>query len=265
MILCRPLPCNRRAVTQAVASSPPWDPTTPGTPNRWRSAEDGKLWTNAGKTTAAGLGDAVYTVEALVGSDMVQSSATLRPYVATLGSRWAVRSDNVDDNTGNNDSVTAGAKTYGVIFEIFSAPGASSAETILRIGSSPNQIILRHSGLSSSAAKGFHFGFDRSTTSQVCIQDSAGPALLSNGVHTVVIRYDGVSATSASSYRCWLDGVEITLTTGGNMAASGFGRWLATSVPAEVCDCSIGEDVLYYSALAEADCIALSAYLEAMR
>lgn len=251
---------------QSKTSSPPWDPTTPGAPNRWRSAEPGKLWTDAAKTAAAGLTDAVYTIEALVGSDMVQSSATLRPYVTTLGSRWGVRTDNIDDNIDNNDAVSSGAKTYGVIFEIFSAPSASGGETIVRIGSSPTQIIIRHSGLSSSTAKGFHFGFDRSSGfSAVCIQDSAGPALLSNGIHTVVIRYDGVSATSASSYRCWLDGVEIALTTGGNMAASGFGRWLATSVPAEVCDCAIGEDVLYYSALSEADCLALSAYLEAMR
>ena len=248
-------------------SSAIWTPDTPGAPERWRNVVAGRLYQDTGKTTpATNPGDPVACLVAMYGSDHVQSSLTLRPYLTTIGTgRLALRSDNVDDTIGNNDALSLGAKTYGILFRIYSAPGSTAAETIARVGFyPPGQLIVRHSGLSSTSAKGWHVACDRVSGSQPCIQGPS-PALLSNAVHTLVIRYDGVAAATASSYRIWLDGVEQTATTGGNVAASGFGRWLATSVPAEVCDVAVAEDVLWTSALSESDCLSLVSYLEAQR
>ena len=257
---------NLSAIRRRVPSGAIWTPTTPGNPDWWHSVELGRIWQDTAGTTAATTGgDPVARIDAYYGSNFSQSTSTLRPYLTTLGSRLAVRSDDTDDNLGVNDTFGSdSARTFACIFEIFSAPGASSAETIVRIGASPRQIILRHSGLSSSSAKGWHVAIDRTSANAVCIQGSS-PALLSNAIHTIVVRYDGGGAASAGAYRIWLDGVEQTATTGGNVAASGYGRWLATSVPAEVCNCSVAETIVWNSALSESDCLSCSAYLEAMR
>lgn len=250
----------------AGSAAPAWDPTTPGNPIWWHSVELGEIWQDTGAVTpAATPGDVIGRVDARYGTNFTQSNATLKPYLATLGSRYGARSDNIDDNIGSTATLTTGAKTLALIFEIFSAPSSTGNEQILQLGATPCAVIVRHSGLTASGAKGFYFGFDRTSTNAVCIQDSAGPALLSNGIHTLVARYDGVSNIASTSYRAWVDGVEVTLTTGGNLAASGNTRALATSVPSLVFDGTWAESILWDFALAEADCIAAAAYLEAMR
>jgi hypothetical protein len=242
-----------------------WTPDTPGAPAWWHEVTLGRIWQDtAGTVAATTAGDPVARIDARYGTNFSQASGTLQPYLTALGSVLAARSDNVDDNLGSTATFSAGAKTFAALFEVFSAPTSTGNETVIRLGASPQQIILRHSGLTASSAKGWHVGVDRSTTSAVCIQGTS-PALLSNAIHSIVVRYDGVSATAASSYRIWLDGVEITTATGGNVAATGNTRWLATSVPAEVCDAAIAESMVWTSALAEADCIAAAAYLEAKR
>ena len=81
---------------------------------------------------------------------------------------------------------------------------------------------------------------------------------------------DGATRTftgtaSAAAYRLWLDGVEVTAATGGNVAASGNTRWLATSTPSEVANAAVRESIVWTSALSPADCAAAAAYLEAKR
>lgn len=243
-----------------------WTPDTPGAPAWWHEIALGRIWQDTAGTIAAITGgDPIARVDAHYGTNFSQASTSLQPYLSTVGSVLAARSDDVDDNLGSSATRSASAATLAVLFEVFSAPGATAAETILRLGATPVQIIVRHSGLTASSAKGWHVAFDRTSSNAVCIQGSA-PALLSNGVHTLVVRYDGVSATAASSYRIWLDGVEVTpLATGGNVAATGNTRWLATSSAAEVFNGAVAESILWTSALAEADCIAAAAYLEAKR
>lgn len=243
-----------------------WTPETPGAPDWWHIVESGRIWQDtAGTTAATSPGDPVARIDARYGTNFSQSTSGLRPYLTSLGTVLAVRSDDVDDNLGHSSTFASdGAKTFAGLFEIISAPGASAAETIIRLGATPRQIILRHSGLSSSSAKGWHVAVDRTSTNAQCIQGPT-PELLSNGIHSIVVRYDGGGTAVASAYRIWLDGTEITATLGGNAAASGNCRWLATSVPAEVFNGSVHESLVWLSALSESDCISCSAYLEAKR
>jgi hypothetical protein len=242
-----------------------WTPDTPGAPAWWHEVALGRIWQDTAATLAATTaGHPVARIDARYGTNFTQGGVSLQPYLTPLGSVLAARSDDVDDNLGSTATFTAGAKTLAVLFEVFSAPGTTAAETLLRLGATPAQIILRHSGLSASSARGWHVGIDRTSSNAVCIQGTS-PALLSNAIHSIVVRYDGVSATAASSYRIWLDGVEVTTATGGNMAATGNTRWLATSAASEVANASVAESIVWTSALAEADCIAAAAYLEAKR
>lgn len=242
-----------------------WTPQSPGDPAWWHEVVLGRIWQDtAGTVAATTAGDPIARIDARFGTNFTQASVSLQPYLSTLGDGLAARSDDVDDNLGNTATKSAGAGVLAVIFEIFSAPSSSGNETILRLGATPVQVILRHSGLSASSAKGWHVGFDRTSSSAACIQGTS-PELLSVGVHTLVVRYDGVSAIAASSYRIWLDGVEVTTAAGGNVAASGNTRWLATSIATEVANAAVRESILWTSALAEAECIAAAAYLEAKR
>ena len=243
-----------------------WEPTTPAAPSWWHAVEAGRIWQDtAGTVAAVNPGDPVARIDARAGTNFSQATGSLQPYLAALGDGLAVRSDDVDDNLGNSATFAAGAKTFACIFETFSQPSSAGNETILRLGTTPQQIAVRHSGLSASGAKGFNFAVDRTSTTGVCIQPTGGAALLSNGIHTLVIRYTGGGTTTAAAYRAWLDGVEVSLTTGGNMAASGNTRWLATSVPAEVCNASVRESLVWLEAIAPEDCAAMAARLEAMR
>jgi len=243
-----------------------WEPTTPETPNRWLSVELGRIWQDtAGTISATAPGQPVARIDARNGTNFTQSGGTLQPYLAVLGDGFGVRTDDVDDNIGVTESFSAGAKTFACIFEIFSAPSTTGNETILRVGVTPQQVIVRHSGLTASGAKGFHFAVDRSSTTGVCIQPTGGAALLSNGIHTLVLRYDGTGTASAAAYRAWLDGVEVSLTTGGNVAASGNSRWLATSVPSEPCNSAVRAHLLFTSALSVEDCVLMASFLEGMR
>lgn len=254
------------AMAEYGLASVPWEPTTPAALARWVSVELGRVWQDtAGTIAATTAGHPVARIDARAGSNFTQSGGTLQPYLTTLGDGWAVRTDDVDDNIGVTDSFSAGAKTFACVFEIFSAPSSTGNESIVRLGATPQQIIVRHSGLSASSAKGWHFAVDRSSTSAVCIQPTGGPALLSNGIHTLIIRYDGTGTASAAAYRAWLDGVEVSLTTGGNVAASGNSRWLATSVPSEVCNCSVRESLVWTEALSPEDCAAMAARMEGLR
>lgn len=258
---------DRRRWGQASAGGATiWTPDTPGAPIWWHSAELGRVWQDtAGTIAAVSPGDPVARIDARYGTNFTQSSPSLQPFLTTLGSRLGVGSDDVDDNVGHTATLAAGAKTLGAILAVNSAPSSTGAERILQLGATPAAVIVRHSGLSSSSAKGFHFGMDRTSSNAVCIQPTGGAALLSTGVHTLVIRYDGSGAASASAYRAWLDGVEVSLTTGGNVAASGNTRWLATSVASEVFDGSVGASILWDFALGASDCASCAAYLEAMR
>ena len=242
-----------------------WTPETPGAPSWWHEVALGRIWQDTAGTVAATTGgDPVARIDARYGTNFSQGSGSLQPYLATLGSVLAARTDDIDDNLGSSATMSAGAKTFAALFEIFSAPSSSGNETVLRLGATPAQILVRHSGLSASSAKGWHVAVDRTSSNAACIQGPS-PALLSVGIHSIVILYDGGGTAVAASYRIWLDGVEVTATAGGNVAASGNTRWLATSVPAEVCDCAVAETIIWTSALAEADCVAAAAYLEAKR
>lgn len=248
------------------ASAPAWTPDTPGTPAWWHEVALGRIWQDtAGTVAATTAGHPVARIDARQGSNFTQSTSSLQPYLTPLGNGWAVRSDDIDDNLGSSATFAAGAKTLATIFEIFSAPTSTGSETILRLGATPQQILVRHSGLSASSAKGWHVAVDRTSTTAACIQASTGAALLANGIHTLAVRYDGGGTASAAAYRIWLDGVEVTTATGGNVAASGNTRWLATSVPSEVCNCAVRESIVWTSALSPADCAAAAAYLEAKR
>lgn len=252
---------------EAPTYTPAWGPHTPADPLWWHEVEIGRIWQESTATTpATAAGHPVGNLRAKYGTDFTQASATLRPYLAPFGAdSWAAESDDFDDNLGNTATLTAGAKTIIGLFRVYSAPGASSAETVFRLGASPAQVIVRIAGTSSSSAKGWHVGVDRTSSNAVCVQGSA-PELLSVGIHSIVIRYDGVSATAASSYRIWIDGVEITpLATGGNVAANGNTRWLATSAAAEVFNGAVVLTLVWQSAISEADCIAAAAWLEARR
>lgn len=243
-----------------------WEPTTPAAPSWWHAVESGRIWQDtAGTVAAVNPGDPVARVDARAGTNFSQATGSLQPYLAALGDGLAVRSDDVDDNLGNSATFTAGAKTFACIFETFSQPSSAGNETILRLGATPQQILVRHSGLSASSAKGWHVAVDRTSTTAACIQASSGAALLANGVHTLVVRYNGSGTASAAAYRIWLDGVEVTTATGGNVAASGNSRWLATSVPAEMCNASVRESVVWAESLSPEDCAAMAARLEAMR
>lgn len=254
------------AMAEYGLASQPWEPTTPAALARWVSVELGRVWQDtAGTIAATTAGHPVARIDARAGGNFLQAGGTLQPYLTPLGDGWAVRTDDVDDNIGLTEALTAGAKTFGCVFEIFSPPASAGNETIIRLGATPQQILLRHSGLSASSAKGWHFAIDRSSSTAVCIQPTGGPVLLSNGIHSLVIRYDGTGTASAAAYRAWLDGVEVALTTGGNVAASGNSRWLATSVPAEPCNSAVRLSQVWDLALSPEDCIAAAAYLEAMR
>lgn len=237
-----------------------------GSPSWWHEVLAGRIWQDTGAVTPAVLAnDPVARIDAKVGTNFTQSTSTLRPYLTALGDGLGVRTDDIDDNIGSTSTFTAGEKTFFCVFEIFSAPSTTGSETIIRLGATPQQIIVRHSGLSASSAKGFHFAVDRTSTTGVCIQPTGGAALLSNGIHTLVIRYNGGGTLLAGSYRAWLDGVEVSLTTGGNVAASGNTRWLATSVPSEPCNSAVRLSGVYTAAVDPADCLLLSQLLETYR
>lgn len=243
-----------------------WTPDSPITPYSWVTVEAGRVWQDTAATLAAAIpGDPIGRINAKAGNNLLQSTISRKPYLATLGSRLAARSDDVDDGIGLSFGPSVGAKTIGILWEQFSQPSGTGSETIARLGFNTNQTVIRHSGLSASAAKGFHFVVDRGTASASCIQAAGGPALLSNGIHSLVIRYDGVNNALASSYRAWLDGNELALAVGGNVAAAGDTRWLSTSALSEVFNGSVAESVIWTSMLTPEDCLAMSAYLEAFR
>ena len=254
------------ALTAPRRTGASWTPTTPGTPAWWHEVALGRIWQDtAGTVPATTAGHPVARIDARAGTNFTQGTGSLQPYLTTLGNGLAVRSDDIDDNLGSSATFSAGAKTVATVFEVFSAPTTTGAETILRLGATPAQVIVRHAGLSASSAKGWHVAVDRTSTTAACIQASSGAALLANGIHTLVVRYDGSGTASASAYRIWLDGVEVTTAVGGNVAASGNTRWLATSTPAEVANAAVRESIVWTSALAPADCLAAAAYLESKR
>lgn len=252
--------------TEYGLASQAWQPTTPAAPAWWHSVETGRIWQDtAGTIAAVNPGDPIARIDARAGTNFTQGTGSLQPYLAALGDGLAARSDDVDDNLGNTATFSAGAKTFACIFETYSQPSSSGNETLIRLGATPQQIIVRHSGLSASSAKGWHVAVDRTTTTATCIQGSTGAALLGNGIHTLVVRYTGGGTATAAAYRIWLDGVEVTAATGGNVAASGNSRWLATSVPTEVANASVRETLVWSEAIAPEDCAAMAARLEAMR
>lgn len=243
-----------------------WAPTTPLLPYWWHSVEPGYVWQDTSATIpAVNLGDTIGRITAKYGSNFLQSTTTRKPYLAALGSRLGARSDNIDDGIGTSAGSGVGPRTVGILWEQFSVPSSTGAETIARMGFNTNQTIIRQSGLSSSAAKGFHFAADRSTATASSIQPAGGPVLLANGIHSLVIRYDGGGSAVLSSYRAWLDGAEISLAIGGNVASSGDSRWLSTSVPSEIFDGTVAESLQWNVALSPDDCAFLAAYLEAFR
>ncbi len=221
----------------------------------------------AGTIPATTAGDPVARVNVRSGTNWEQSSASLRPYVSQVGKVLGVRSDDIDDHIGNNTALyAAGAKTMAVLFRKISNPTATGQETVLRLGYFPTQQYVVVGGLSAASPRGLAFRCDAPSTSSQAIQDvNADTVQLPNGVHALVVTFDGVNAAAASSYAAWLNGAALTLKTGNNGAAVGFERALATSSSAQVFDGAVAEVILWSGVLSAPNIAGLIAYLEAKR
>jgi hypothetical protein len=228
----------------------------------------GRIWQDTAATIAASSpGDPVARIDARTGGNWSQATSTLQPHLASLGSVLAISSDDIDDNLGNNvEFYSASAKTMAVLFEKRSNPASTGQETVVRLGYFPTQQYVVIGGLSATTPRGLAFRCDATSSSSPCIQDtSADTVQLPNGIHSLVVTYDGVNAAAANSYAAWLDGAALTLKTGNNGGATGFERALGTSTAAQFFDGSVAEVLLWNGVLSAPDITALINYLEAKR
>jgi hypothetical protein len=228
----------------------------------------GRMWQDtAGTIAATTTGHPVARVDVRSGTNWTQASTSLQPYLSPVGKVLGVRSDDIDDHLGNNTAFyAAGAKTFAVLFQKNSNPSSTGQETVVRLGYFPTQQCVVIGGLSATTPRGLAFRCDWNSTASTCIQDvNADTVMLPNGVHSLVITYDGVSATAPGSYAAWLNGSALTLKAGNNGSATGFERVLATSTASQVFDGAVAEVLLYDGVLSTANRSALIAYLEAKR
>jgi hypothetical protein len=216
---------------------------------------------------AAVSGDPVARINARSGTDWIQSSATLRPFLTSVGKVLGGRSDDIDDNLGNNTAAyAAGAKTIAIFFRKISNPSSTGLESVLRLGYFPTQQYVLLGGLTATTPRGLSFRCDAPSTSSPCIQDvNADTVQLPNGVHSLIFTYDGVNPASPSSYAAWLNGSALTLKAGNNGAAAGFERILATSSNAQVFDGAVHEVIVWSGVLSAPNITGLISYLEAKR
>ena len=202
-----------RGVGSAAAAA--WTPAS-ATPLFWvdipAARAAGRLFTTSAKTTAAtALSDPVGAIvqEGSLGNDLTQATTSRRYYLDQMtDGQWAVAGDNVDDALTNTSiAFTTGAKTIGFRAEYHTAPGVSELDGLIAVGGSSahSRIMLGSSGYT---YPGVSFICDPSGAGSASIR-YAGLLPSVGAAFTVVIAYNGGPINIKTSYRLWVDGVEI--------------------------------------------------------
>lgn len=218
MIVCRPVPCNRRQEVEAPSGAPPpaWAPTDLAGLSLWVSTRESDLWQNVAKSTAvAADGDPIRVATARfpAATDLTSASDAARPTFRTtaVGGGRGAQFDGVDDHlrTAAVAGVT-GAQTVGIRFR---------RTTTGRLYSSVDATSLGHEIVITSATQiSVKFGATGSSTTGGI---STVPSLDVSTAYTLIATWDGVSTTAPSSYGLRLNGTSYAPASGGVLARPG--------------------------------------------
>lgn len=184
----------------------------------------GRLFTTSAKATAAvAVADPVGAIvqEGSLGSDLIQATSSRRYYLTTLtDGQYALGSDGIDDAcTSNTVSPPLGAKTVGFRVEYFASLGSTESDVLLNVGSASASFRVYMIG-TGSANKGISFCADIGGTAKI-FRRYSGLTVTSGVPFTIIIAYNGGAIDSTSSYKLFVDGVEVTIDATGGSTSTG--------------------------------------------
>jgi hypothetical protein len=171
----------------------------------------GVLWTDTGGTTPATAdGNNVGRLTVQTGTNLTQ--ATNQPTRQTHSSRTVVRFDGTNDCLTSNQTFTAGnAKFLVVVFRHSTdLSGTTTRCDLLNLGGTTSQFWFSSGGNTASLAR-LSWGANKTSTTTTFV--GSNTYTITTNTRIVVIYFDGVDTTATSSYRCWVDGVEHTVSS----------------------------------------------------
>lgn len=221
MNLRRPLPCNRRPCGQVSASPTPapWSPADLSG-LAWALSIDGtSQWQDTAQTTpATGDTDPVRRLIAQYGTAIVLDapSDSARPLYGTAAfpdGKPSAGWDGANDWLKGTYSGVSGARSYGFRFSYVGGTYGRCLYTDRESGGTGTQIRVY-----SATTLLIQVGVGTTTVASIL---ATLPASIGTGAHTLLVTWDGVSVTSASSYAVEWDGSALSLSAGPGTSVSG--------------------------------------------
>lgn len=202
-----------------AASAPPapWTPTDVAGLQLWLDASDtGTLFQNSGGTGAVTSdGDPVGYWGDKSGNarHVTQATSGRRPLYHPDGlgtGKKAIQFDDVDDSLYRTGLTLSGAQTVALVCKINGLPSASEFDTAMVVSDGTRQTWVLFCSYATVDPTTF------------CCAGTGGASMgvaeaLTTSKQRIVIRYDGVSTTSASSYDFQRDGVSKTVNVKANI------------------------------------------------